>query len=332
MNDKTKAILEITAPTSQEFVDKGAIVNQTKGLNGICIEVYLPTKVVEVQKPIAVNEIMQLVDDYGRVCAAVGDHIMPVARKAVLDALQSIQKPINTDSIQDLIAQAEADKEAYPLTWWAGYEYYSKPEGWHVFKKEPSHDIKFFNFRRHPHATHIMQCEQDKIDYPEFYKQLYQVKSLGGNWVDKEHDGFSVEFEYRQHPHRKNIIKFNQCSEADKKRWQCSDKSFKGGEWIDHSYGFQEWEEGIKYRLRPRACFITLQDGTKMEFPEPVREALSFGDMYWCVFMNSVVESVWQNNNENCHKALNAGVVHLTEESAKQHLAALQAANAQVAI
>jgi len=335
MNDKTKAILEITALNGQEFMDKGAIVNQTKGLNGVCIELYIPTKAVEASPPIAIDKIMQLVDDYGHAYAFVGDDRMPVARKAVLDALQSIQKPVDADSLQDQIAQAEADKKAYPLTWFKAWEHRPK-KGNTLWSNTHPHallDKEYLQYRRLPHADTIIRYEQDKIDYPEFYKQLYQVKSLSGNWVDKEHDGFSVEFEYRQHPHRENIIKFHACSEADKKRWECCNVDENGMEitkW--YSVDNPSWDDDCKYRMRPRVCFITLQDGTKMEYPDPVREALVCGQEYWVALKRGIKQSKTWNDNGLDDEWLKDGVVHLTEEAAKQHLSALQAMNAQIAI
>jgi len=290
MNDKTKAILEITAPNGQEFVDKGAIVNQSNALNGVCIELYIPTK--------------------------------------------AIQTPVDTDSLQGLIAQAEADKKAYPLAWWTGYEYHSKPEGWNIFKKEPSHDIKFFNFRRLKNADLIMQCAQDKIDYPDFWHELTQWKSKDeSSWASINSHQFSfnyAEAEYRQHPHRENIIAYHACSEADKKRWQFRRIGTK--KWSEWSVVKPEWREDSEYRLRPRACYITLQDGTKMEFPEPARSVKNGEKAY---YINSSPDGYsfvfWCHDASNMRK-LNRGEVHLSEESIKQHLAVIQAMNTQVAI
>jgi len=243
MNDKTKAILQITAPDGQEFVEKGAIINQTKGLNGICVELYIPTK--------------------------------------------SIQNPVDTNSIKAQIAQAEADKEAYPDFCWELWQY-----------------------------------------------EVYDGKR-GLDWdtvIDNNHI-FSNTLIYRQHPHRENIIQFNKCSEADKNRWQwrvndgcnwtnCSDS--KVGEF------YPIWENGIYYRLRPRACFITMQDGTKMEYPEPVREALEVGQDYCCVTWSGVICTYW-NDDDSDYERLRQGSIHLTEEAAQQHRSALRTMNAQVA-
>jgi len=341
MNNQTIAVLHITAPNGQEFVDKGAIVNQTKGLNGVCVEVYLPTKAIEAQKPMAIDKIMKLVDDYGHAYAFVGDNRMPLARKAVLDALQSVQNTVDPDSLQDLIAQAEADKKAYPLTWTYGWEMttlYNDTGRW-IRVGEVNKDGR--KYRRLLHATNIMQCEQDKIDYPEFWYELWQYKTSRNtsfNTFSKEGCDYNFwqESQYRQHPHRENIIKFHACSEDDKKRWEHKIKSMPCSSWSIH-IGEPKWKEDHEYRLRPRprprVCFITLQDGTKMEFPEPVREALNFGDVYWYVYPSGEVSShTWINDSDICKKALEIGLIHLTQQAAEQHLSALQAMNAQVAV
>jgi len=334
MSNKTKAILEITAPNGQEFVDKGVIVNQTKGLNGVCVELYIPTKAIEAQKPIAIDKIMQLVDAYAHAYAFVGDDRMPIARKDVLDALQSIQNPVDTDSLQDLIAQYEADKKAYPLTWWKGWQF-SFGNTWVDFSggdfdlTEDSH-----GYQRKLHAEIIMQCEQDKIDYPEFWWGLIQFRRTEkSSWLNPSapYSNFN-DYEYRQHPHRKSIIRFNQCSKADKKRWQILDQD-RG--WITpcSQSGFPNWHEHCEYRLRPKMCFITLQDGTKMEFPESVREAFELGAIAFLVnpIMGEITEVVYRGC-EYSKKYLRSGLLHATQENALQHLVALQAMNAQVAL
>jgi len=193
--------------------------------------------------------------------------------------IELIQKPIDTDSLQDQIAQAEADKEAYPEFWWKLWQWANHNES------------KWFS-------------------------------------ITDDHS-FSPDYEYRQHPHRENIIKFNACSEEDKKRWQYTENGC--SIWHDNGDGEPSWVESSKYRIRPRACFIMLQDGTKMEFPEPVREALSENQVYYFAGTNNVTDSFWIGNLWDTGR-LNAGLIHLTEEAAKQHLSAMQAMNAQVAL
>jgi len=63
-------------------------------------------------------------------------------------------------------------------------------------------------------AELIAQCEQDKIDYPEFWWELWQFRAEN-EW--KNFKGLRAVFFdgdlYRKHPHRKSIIEFNGCSD-----------------------------------------------------------------------------------------------------------------------
>jgi len=289
MNDKTKAVLHISAPDNQEFSEKGVIVNQSNALNGVCVEIYLPTKPIEL-----------------------------------------------VSTLQDLIDQAEADKKAYPLTWTYGWEMttlYDTSRRW-IRVGEVKEDGR--QYRRKPHADIIMQVEQDKIDYPEFWWELVQYKSIFGGgfqaFSDKsfykkleEHSGYIV----RQHPHRESIIEWHKCSEADKKRWEEKQDSVK------LSWGNSpnpKWLEYREYRLRTRTCKVTLQDGTVLEYPEPVRGDLEVGRVYFSVCIR-VARHIYQPNNARYLIDLrDEGALHPTEENALHHLAALQAVNSQVSV
>lgn len=293
MSDKTKAVLNINAPDGQEFSEKGVIVSQSSALNGVCIEIYLPTKPIE-----------------------------------------------SVSALQDLIGQAEADKKDYPLVWWKGWEW-SLPTAnkWNAFEKE---NVVRNNgvHRRHPQADIIMRTELDKIDYPDFWLELSQCKATnGGNWTNRVSDDFYFDMcEYRQHPHRANIIEWHGCSEADKKRWQAT--WGKKTEWVDidkarHETGdIPNWrtEDDTEYRLRPRICSVKVGDKT-WEFPESVREPLEVEQEYWTIDMGGcgVSEVTWKGDETDLFW-MSLGLVHLAKEGAEKHLSALQAVNAQVAL
>jgi len=104
---------------------------------------------------------------------------------------------------------------------------------------------------------------------------------------------------------------------------------FSDGGWSIH-VGEPKWKEDHKYRLRQRICSVKVGDKV-YEFPEPVREDLSLGDVYWVVNSrdNEVKRVVWQDDSVD-HKWLSYGLIHLTQAAAEQHLAALQAVNGQV--
>jgi len=347
MTDKTKAILEITAPDGQEFVDKGAIVNQTTGLNGVCIELYIPTKAIEEQQKTHHDTLtMTLTPPNGYAFDDVLEFNPDLSSAYITEDFYAKAwfeiklKPIKKNPMQDLAAQAEVDKKAYPDAWANAWQYrvYDGKGGldWDTVIDSNHILSKTLTYRRHPHADIIMQCEQDKIDYPEFWSELVQWKcktELTWRNYNTTHNDFDCEnYDYRLHPRRKSIIQFNRCNEADKKRWQCMEDGFESFGWHQVE-GVPMWFENHKYRLRPRVCFITLQDGTKMEFPEPVREALKRGQEYFLVNPLSGTVDKFNWSNEFIEKGwLSRNFIHLNQEAAEQHLSALQAMNAQVAL
>jgi len=139
------------------------------------------------------------------------------------------------------------------------------------------------DIKQNPHAELIAQCEQDKIDYPEFWFELWQWRNKCDNiceWKNIPYDADCLyEFnEYRRNPHAENIIAWRACSEEDKKRWEFSHDGIKG--WLILGYN-PEWHECYEYRLRPRTCKVTMQDGTVLEYPEPVRNSLNYGQEYF---------------------------------------------------
>jgi len=183
-----------------------------------------------------------------------------------------------------------------------------------------------------PHSALIAQCEQDKIDYPDFYEQLYQFKSPNG-WetLDRMFNApFLPQIEHRVHPHRESIIKWHGCSNADKLRWEYQWKDTK---WVDNwiTCRSQEWSEKYNYRLRHRTCKVTLENGDVLEYPEPCREPLENGKRYWVAASSTkaVFFDTWNGHIEDYNRT-ECGSIHLTEQAANQHLSVLQAVNAQV--
>ena len=183
-----------------------------------------------------------------------------------------------------------------------------------------------------PHAALIAQCEQDKKQFPEFWNDLYQLKNsdgkwcgFGKNWVQAN---FKSEFEYRQHPHCANIIAWHACSEEDKKRWQAKKTGVSLSIWFDveHS-GVMCWLDDYEYRLRPKVCSLTLQNGTAMEWQDPVRYPLEIGQAFFTV-SNKVSSHIWANETWQ-NEWLDKGWIQLTKQAADQHFAVLQAINNQ---
>jgi len=199
--------------------------------------------------------------------------------------------------------------------------------------------IKFFNLKEsepNPHAALIAQCDRDRVDYPDFYMELYQFADpLEDNkrWLSLPNNfEFDFFWLYRQHPHRASIIEYHQCSDSDKKKWQFKPKNRKNAKWEICSIVNQSpsWNEDTDYRMRPKVCQITI-NGKVFEYPEPVRKPLNDGDGYWYVYLDGVEHYTWYDDSDVCKIALKIGGIHLTEQAAQQHLEVFQAVNAQVA-
>jgi len=191
--------------------------------------------------------------------------------------------------------------------------------------------------KANPHAALIAQCDKDKVDYPDFWWELWQKEDNYGDelrWVSfSGNEIFHEQLCYRQHPHRVSIIEFHQCSDEDKKRWQSKCNEPMCGcnkEWI--SCPNPKWNNGVEYRMKPKVCQITI-GGKVLEYPEPVCELLEDGQEYWVsdVINGQVHKHFWRNDSID-NKLLKAGLIQLTKQSANQHLEVLQAVNAQTAI
>lgn len=82
----------------------------------------------------------------------------------------------------------------------------------------------------------------------------------------------------------------------------------------------------VGFRIKFKMRSITLQDGTVVEWPEPMRVAPKDGTEYWELRGTQVVRDTW-DCFEVEHQQLKAGFCHLTEEAAQQHRHAIMLAN-----
>jgi len=99
------------------------------------------------------------------------------------------------------------------------------------------------------------------------------------------------------------------------KRWECDADG-----WLplkDHPY----WLSDVKYRRKPRTININ-----GFEVPEPVREPLEEGQLYYVPIIGSEFMRLdcrlW-NHNDYCTHVLKAGLIHRTQEAAELHRKAL---------
>ena len=75
----------------------------------------------------------------------------------------------------------------------------------------------------------------------------------------------------------------------------------------------------VEWRIAPK----TIKIG-EHEVPEPCREALTQGTIYWTFIpLTGAVQLAW-NGSTACHQALEGGFIHLTKEAAEQHYEAIK--------
>lgn len=115
-------------------------------------------------------------------------------------------------------------------------------------------------------------------------------------------------------------------------------------EYLDHVTGkwkkahindwcISEWRTTfLKFHLKPepqRRLSVTLANGEVVSWPEPVREALKYGQGYWIVEDGGSVEVCEWTNHSLDKELLTFGNVHLTREAAQEHADALRKINTQ---
>lgn len=107
----------------------------------------------------------------------------------------------------------------------------------------------------------------------------------------------------------------NECEEPWL-RWQIR----RAGLWLDANSPFTFFPDQ-EYRRKPRTILIN-----GFEVPEPVREPLEPGQVYWIadtsVYDSPLLKTVWYGDCFD-RKWLAAGLIHTTREAAQQHIYAL---------
>ena len=130
-----------------------------------------------------------------------------------------------------------------------------------------------------------------------------------------------------KHVHADNIVLYGQDAQETETpwdRWQIDIN----GKWQDLGECFYFMPEH-QYRRKPKMISVTLASGEVVSWPEPQRTELEYGDAYFYVDVDgSVMVEEW-DCLEWDERTLADGWVHLTEDAAKQHAAALHKINTQ---
>ena len=134
-----------------------------------------------------------------------------------------------------------------------------------------------------------------------------------------------------KHKHAELMMQYAQDAMETPRPWErwefCVSST---GEWLSAtSHPF--WYDKCKYRRKPKMISVTLASGEVVSWPEPHRTELEYGDAYFYVnAYGSVTFEEWDCLELEIDTLFN-GWVHLTEDAAKQHAAAIRKINNQVA-
>ncbi|KJF76491.1 hypothetical protein UA45_18385 [Morganella morganii] len=114
------------------------------------------------------------------------------------------------------------------------------------------------------------------------------------------------------------MAKAAEIAKTDKEWWRHFECKSEDGEWGNMSPG-AALQDYLEYRLKPR--FIDINGH---QVPEPVRKPLEIGDRYWVITLEyGACSHVWTGSDQEIYCWIARGLIHLTEEAANIHIAAL---------
>ena len=135
------------------------------------------------------------------------------------------------------------------------------------------------------------------------------------------------------HVHAELMVQYAQdAQETDKpwERWQYQTKSMQEGDVWKNCFSNPSFDGSCKYRSKSKMLSVTLANGEVVSWPEPQHTELEYGDLYF-YFVPTHVDIVlkkWECAPWD-RTTLSNGHIHLTEEAAQQHAAALLKINIQ---
>ena len=123
------------------------------------------------------------------------------------------------------------------------------------------------------------------------------------------------------HPHADLMAKAAEVAKTDKEWWRHFEQLVyiapETQKWASIGGAFF-FNVNSGYRLKPRYIDINGH-----QVPEPVREPLKIGQVYWLARIHGAVDSFEWEGDHACSAWLECGLIHLTKEAAEAHSAAL---------
>jgi hypothetical protein len=170
-------------------------------------------------------------------------------------------------------------------------EYRLKPDPHAELKAQYARDVETCKDIDGLEAWNLWQCIT--------LKGVFTKCDIPPKWLDQS--------EYRRHPHADSIIKYHQCSERDKQRWQYAYRDT----WLDCN-GEPDWYEHTPaFRLKPETITIN------KEYNAPLRDSKGIAGEYVYLDFNGYdfFASVSKWDNDFCdNKRLESGLIFASKE------------------
>ena len=132
-----------------------------------------------------------------------------------------------------------------------------------------------------------------------------------------------------KHKHAELMLQYAQDAMESSEPWERWEEYVLAIErWVTMSSN-PDWNTRIEYRRKPKMISVTLESGEVVSWPAPHRTELEYGDAYYFVDVDGSATVEGWDCLEWDERALADGWIHLTEEAAQQHAAALRKINTQ---
>ena len=132
-----------------------------------------------------------------------------------------------------------------------------------------------------------------------------------------------------KHKHAELMMQYAQDAMETSEPWELWEYSHASSNGWRNLDKMPSWLIGNEYRRKPKMISVTLANGEVVSWPAPHRTELEYGDIYYFVDCDgSAMVEEW-DCLEWDKRTLADGWVHLTEDAAKQHAAAIRKINRQ---
>ena len=118
-----------------------------------------------------------------------------------------------------------------------------------------------------------------------------------------------------KHKHADLMLEYAKQAQENECPWMNWERSYNGVVWED-LLSTPAWNENIMYRVKK-----SINNKNEIEIPEPVREALKYGEVYYMPdlrFSNMEAYSVWRGDSIDYYR-LSRGIIHRCQYNACKH-------------